>query len=151
MGKPVDGLRFFGQFYALFAHYVAVFVEDPDKALIEPPERSVSLIYLYRTANLYLMIINFILIGISSGKWLTQHLNKSPNTSRVISKFYWQRLAMIIPMTYIYYLLVSMANYFLFKDLILTQKIWESLLPNLFFISNFVSIESNVRKRSLQR
>ena len=144
MGRPVDGLRFFGQFYALLVHYVAFFVEDPDKALTEPPVRPVPLIYSFQTLILYFLILNFILIGISSGKWLTKHLNESPHTLRVIAKFYWQRLAMIIPMTYIYYLIFSMANWFVFKDPIISQKIWDSLWPNLFFVSNLVSIETNV-------
>ena len=144
MSRPVDGIRVLGHIYMLMAHYAGLFVEDPDKALIEPPVRSVPLIYSYLKIMIYLLVLNYVLSGISSGRWLTKHMNESPHTLRVIAKFYWQRLAMIIPMTYIYYLTFAMTNWFVFKDPIITQKIWDSLWANLFFVANFASIESNV-------
>ena len=93
---------------------------------------------------MYCFAVTFVINGINSGRWLTRQLSARSSCVRVTCKFYWQRLTAIISITYLYYTAFTMSNLVVFKSTLFTTMLWDSLWPNLFFVSNFVSIESNV-------
>ena len=140
MSKIEDGMRAIIHLIVMAFHY-GMFVTDADTVAHHTP---VPVFYLTHVLAMYCFAVTFVINGINSGRWLTRHLSARSSCVRVTCKFYWQRLTAIISITYFYYLAFTMSNLVVFKSSLFTTMLWDSLWPNLFFVSNFMSIESNV-------
>ena len=125
----------------VMAFHYGMFVTDADTVAHHTP---VPVFYLTHVLAMYCFAVTFVINGINSGRWLTRQLSARSSCVRVTCKFYWQRLTAIISITYVYYAAFTMSNLVVFKSSLLTAMLWDSLWPNLLFVSNYVSIESNV-------
>ena len=141
MERSLNGLRIIAHIYLLIIHYFLFFnsVFQFNFEQISIPQR-----HLFHLSVTFSFIIFFVMSGIISGKWFTKQLKSNASILRISILFFWQRLLMIVPITYIYYFTFTMSNLFFFKHSQIKQMIMESLWPNLFFISNYISVGKNV-------
>ena len=141
MATPWNGMRAMNHITFLIAHYFLHFKNDLE---FKPDTLSVPKNHLLCLISYFSFMIYFVLSGISSGKCLTKKIELHCSFKRISFQFYWDRLSIIVPITYIYYLTFSMAFFFIFNQNQIRKMFIESLLANLLFISNYFSIESNV-------
>ena len=142
MDRLDDGMRAIIHLVVMTYHYLGFFVANPYKVV---NETSIPVRYLCHVGAMYCFSVTFVINGINSGRWLIRQSRTQSSFMNITFKFYWQRLSKIILITYIYYMTVSMANLFIFKSHLLAKLMRKSFWSNLLFLSNFLSIESNVR------
>ena len=139
MSKIFDGLRVIAHFYSLLFHFSCAFIISKEDKI------PIILLHLHRFFSQYFSVIFFVINGIYSARSITNIMNKmSSQFPKIMMKFYFERLALILPITYIYYLIFSIIISILPNNYNLIEMQKKSFFPNLFFISNFYQIESNV-------
>ena len=131
-----DGIRVLSQLYILVFHYLAlIFCDNQD---ISYPLRY-ALSFLVRAVFVFFFAIS----GISTAKWFVQNWKKTSSASSLIARFYFERLAMIVPFYYIflffYYLFLVVKG-----NSVILDNFTSALIPNLFFVSNFFGTEKIV-------
>ena len=141
MNRSLNGMRAIAHIYILISHYRISFNEDIKS---EISLLSISIKHIIRLTLMYAFAIFFVLNGISSGKYLSYYMNKSSNNFKAAIKFYYQRLAMILPLLYFYYIAFYILVKLVFKNHMLEKMLFDSLLPNLLLISNIFNVVSNV-------
>ena len=140
MKRPIDGLRAIGHLYILLFHYNAHFFVSDEK-LNEIP---IALIYFNKLILMFIFILSFVNCGVNSGIWFTNKIMKNSSFFKITIKFYFERIALILPMTYLYYIIyIVFISFSSNKDYLIKIQM-KSFLSNLLFISNIVSVESNV-------
>ena len=137
----MNGVRSIAHIYVLVAHFILYSIPDIQEKL----ERlNVQVKHLITLSSLLAFTIFFVLSGVSSGRWWTKETSLQSSFSKISLRFYWERLSMIVPLSYSYYLTFTMSNLFIFRDIQIKQMLMETLLPNMLFISNYISIGKNV-------
>ena len=139
INRYFNGMRSIGHLYILFLHYLTSNLEIIEKLKSVP----VPLLHLNRTLVMYIFVIFFVINGYYCGRRITNKINKTSGNLKIFIKFYIERLAMILPTTYLY-ILAFMAFIHFRPGCSLFHLQMESLTSNLLFLGNFFSLESNV-------
>ena len=140
MEESWDVIKILIHIYSLIVHYYLHFHADIHIVKNTPD----SWKYLFLISATFFFSITFVLNGINSGRWFTKNKKYDYSFWRKSCKFYCERLAMIIPITYIYYFIFTFSILYIFEEKNIKQMLIETLIPNIFLISNYVSIEKNV-------
>ena len=141
MYQTFNGMRAIAHIYILILHYGMNFHNDIKSVTYT---LSVPFKHIFRSLLMYSFVVFFVLNGITSGKIITNHLNKSSQNVKIAIKFYYQRLMMILPLVYIYYTSFYILVKLIFKNQMMKKVMFDSLLANLLLISNIFNVESNV-------
>lgn len=134
----LDGLRVVNHLCELLIHFSG-YVFKSDSGLPLPARFAVHIVF-------RIILLQFFAIsGISTAKWFVNHSKKSSSASSLVLRFYFERLAMIVPFYYMFLIF-----YFIFlvilNDRTALINFRESLLPNLLFLWNFFCTEKIVSR-----
>ena len=135
-----NGLRSIGHLYILFLHYFAEFLNLNENS----KNIGVPLLHINRFILMYIFVIFFVINGINCGRWMSNKIETKSNFFRMVIKFYFERLSLILPITYLYFFTFMVFIYSFYRSSFLLKMNMDSLLSNLLFIGNFISLESNV-------
>ena len=139
IAQVMDGMRAISHIYIVLYHYFGIFLSGGEVQNIPVPIK-----HLFRLSLMIVFAIFFVINGYNSGRWLIRSISSNGSHVRVSIKFLMDRLAMIIAITYLFYLCFSLFAFFIVKDSALDKVVTCGLLANLFFVSNYTT-ENNVR------
>ena len=142
MYETIHGLRSFTHLNVLFIHYIGLDLKD--SPYVDTEKWPIALIHSFQNYQLFCLCIIFVLTGINNGKWLTKYNRRCTSYVKLFMIYYWERLILIVPITYIYFAIYSFTTIVILKHPLITAKIKQCLIPNLLFIANIKSIECNV-------
>lgn len=137
--NPLNGMKVLSHLLILALHYSWLYNSEPEIYFNLPTQLFHSLFIILMMT----FVVFFVIGGFYSAKWLTRNLILDSSLIKVWLKFYFQRLSMIVPNTYLLYFITSSTVFLLIRNIIFKKLILKSLPGNIFFISNLVSVENN--------
>ena len=133
----MDGMRAIAHIYVLGFHYYLMFVAE------DQHNNPVIIKHLFRLSSMMDFSVFFVINGINSCRWLTRSIESGQSLVRVSIRFIVDRLALIIAITYLFYICFALFAIFIVKDVSLERALMDGLVSNLLFFSNYSS-ENNV-------
>ena len=133
----MDGMHAISHIYVLLFHYYLIFLAGD-----EVENMPVPILHLFRLSLMVVFSVFFVINGINSGRWLTRSIGSGRSLVRVSIKFIVERLAMIVAITYIFYICFALFVFFVAKELAFQRLVLDGMVANLFFVSNYV-LENN--------
>ena len=119
METPFDGIRSVAHIHMLIGHYILHFVPDLETKIENQslPQKHIIGLLCY-----FSFMVFFVLSGISSGIWFAKNKKLHNSCLRLCFKFYWERLSIFVPLTYIYYISFTMAQSFFISNMNILEK-----------------------------
>ena len=134
----LDVVHVIGHIFVLIYHYYLMFLPKED-----PESLPIITMHLSRLSIMVVFSVFFVINGLNSGQRLTQSL-ESQNSFLIISiEFILNRVVVIIAISYLFYISFALFIFFIVKDVHLEIVLFNGLVSNLLFYSNFTT-ENNV-------